>query len=217
MPSRDQVAPSPKASSTSTSTPTSSKPKMNVSVDKRVPRITQTALLSESSDIQHSRDSQGHSHRLAYLPQHSDSLLVRSKSIPITNRIKRTNSEAKLQESEQVADFRDYIMFSRIVDGIARSQQHTRNCQSRLANEETLLHIIGTRNLTQDQLKPEGHVSTENETATTPSPLKRTKKHQSKSVIESMQAVEPMSLRMFVEHSLPNGGQPDDEIFPMDL
>lgn len=79
--------------------------------------------------------------------------LQRSKSIPIANGMKRTPSELQLHEDEQVADFRDYLMFSRIVDGITRQQEATTDYKLRQTNDMCLAHIIGTRNLSEEELK----------------------------------------------------------------
>lgn len=46
----------------------------------------------------------------------------KSQSIPITNGIHRTLSEIQLCEDEALADYRDYCMYTRIVDGIQRRQ-----------------------------------------------------------------------------------------------
>jgi hypothetical protein len=74
----------------------------------------------------------------------------KSRSIPITNGMKRTPSELQLREDEELADFRDYVMFSRIVERI--SQQQTQDYRLRQQNDQCLAHVIGTRNGTQDQV-----------------------------------------------------------------
>jgi hypothetical protein len=61
-----------------------------------------------------------------------------TKSIPIMKALRRTASELQLVEDEEMADYRDYCMFTRIVNGI-NEQQHK--------NTETLNHIIQTRHL----------------------------------------------------------------------
>jgi len=89
--------------------------------------------------------------------------LIRSRSIPINGSnnnskhggaagMKRTPSELKLREDEEVADLRDYLMFCRIVDGITRKQQETRDLRFRKVNDMCLAHIIGTRNASEDDL-----------------------------------------------------------------
>lgn len=72
--------------------------------------------------------------------------LVKSQSIPIQNHMQRTASELKLCEDEEMADFRDYVFFSRVIDGIARQQRATESSWLRQENDECLAHIIGTRN-----------------------------------------------------------------------
>jgi hypothetical protein len=44
---------------------------------------------------------------------------MKSHSIPISNRIKRTPSELQLREDEQLVDFRDHVMYTQIVDHFA--------------------------------------------------------------------------------------------------
>jgi hypothetical protein len=72
--------------------------------------------------------------------------LGRSQSIPIGSRLTRTPSETKLQEEETIADYRDFAMFSRIVQGIHKTQQETKDCRWRYANDLTLQHIYKARN-----------------------------------------------------------------------
>lgn len=88
----------------------------------------------------------------SYAPSHftrlnddlqDDSMM--SKSIPIPGTITKTNSEVQLCEDERVADYRDYVVFSRIVDHITRQQFASRNLQCRYENDDCLLHIIRTR------------------------------------------------------------------------
>jgi hypothetical protein len=75
-----------------------------------------------------------------------EDLVKMSRSIPIQqNHMKRTASEIKLCEDEEMADFRDYIFFTRVIDGIARQQLATESSWLRQENNECLAHIIGTR------------------------------------------------------------------------
>jgi hypothetical protein len=77
----------------------------------------------------------------------------RSKSIPIQQSVlKRTPSEQRLREDEEVAEIRDFLMFRRIADGISRKQEETRHQHPRMVNEMCLASIIGTRRLSEDEL-----------------------------------------------------------------
>jgi hypothetical protein len=60
-----------------------------------------------------------------------------SKSIPIAKSLKRTASELQLTEDEAMADFRDYCMYTRIVNGISYRDDST----------EALNSIVRTRHL----------------------------------------------------------------------
>jgi len=138
------------------------------------------------------------------------SKLERSKSIPIRNEMKRTSSELQLAEEEEVADFRDYLLFSRIVDGITRQQEMTKDFGSRLVNDACLAHIIGVRNLSEDQLKKEfdrrGHEDQQQQS-----------RHQHcLADMPTKTSIEPTSLKMFLEQSY-NEAQGDDEMFTLEL
>lgn len=67
-----------------------------------------------------------------------------SKSVPIQG-LKRSPSELRLDEDEEHADYRDFVMFARIVDGMIRSQEQTTNESLRGENDRCLAHVIGTR------------------------------------------------------------------------
>lgn len=82
--------------------------------------------------------------------------LVKTKSIPILNVLKRTSSELQLREDEELADYRDYIMFSRIVNRMTLSQKEMVSRHLRLENHRCLAHVIRTRNgFTDDVGLPE--------------------------------------------------------------
>jgi hypothetical protein len=70
----------------------------------------------------------------------------KSQSIPIQSGVRRTSSELQLCEEQDLADFRDYVMFTRIVDGICKTQQETEDYKLKQENDLCLAHIIGTRN-----------------------------------------------------------------------
>jgi hypothetical protein len=71
-----------------------------------------------------------------------------SKSIPISKSMTRTQSELQLVEDEAIADFRDYCMYTRIVNGINSKDQHLRSRGSRASNDnESVNNIIRTRHL----------------------------------------------------------------------
>jgi hypothetical protein len=72
---------------------------------------------------------------------------IRSPSIPIASgRPSRTLSEILLDEEEVMADVRDFAMFTRIVDGITKAQQGTRDCRWRHENDVSLQHVYKARN-----------------------------------------------------------------------
>lgn len=70
----------------------------------------------------------------------------RSRSIPISNYIHRTDSELQLCEDEAIADYHDYCFYSRIIGGISRQQMKIKSdLELRYQNDETLANIIRTR------------------------------------------------------------------------
>ena len=69
-----------------------------------------------------------------------------SRSIPIEKPIKRTPSEVQLYEEQALADYRDYRMYVRLIDGISKIQMKLcSDLNLRYENDETLANIIKTR------------------------------------------------------------------------
>jgi hypothetical protein len=70
---------------------------------------------------------------------------LKSQSIPISG-AHRTASEVQLCEDEALADYRDFVVYSRIVNGISRQQERpSRNLYLRQENARCLTHIVSTR------------------------------------------------------------------------
>lgn len=67
----------------------------------------------------------------------------RSASIPITMR--RTMSQHEMTEEEAEADYRDFLFYSRVVNGITDSQKHYQNGMLKTVNQECLNNIVKTR------------------------------------------------------------------------
>jgi hypothetical protein len=76
----------------------------------------------------------------------------KSQSIPICKNLHRTLSEVQLCADEQLAEQRDYAFFSRIVNGISKSQTSGTNQYLQMENQVCLAHIIQTR-LEQEQAR----------------------------------------------------------------
>ena len=93
-----------------------------------------------------------HQMRASQASQTSPTTVLRSRSIPInSDGIKRTPSELKLHQDEQVADYRDYVMFRRIVDRISQQQEQTQDLRLRRENDLCLAHVIEIRNGSDDK------------------------------------------------------------------
>ena len=70
---------------------------------------------------------------------------VSTKSIPISKSMKRTPSELQLMEDEALADYRDYCMYVRIVNGMRGGHNHH---GGRLGTtEESVANIMRTRQM----------------------------------------------------------------------
>lgn len=70
---------------------------------------------------------------------------VKSQSIPISG-AHRTASELQLCEDEALADYRDFVVYSRIVNGISRQQERPcHNLYLQQENARCLTHIVSTR------------------------------------------------------------------------
>lgn len=84
---------------------------------------------------------------------HSTQGGVRSQSIPISkSALRRSPSELKLYEDEAMADFQDYVFFSRLLKGISKQQQESVSDTFLQESDECLAHIIGTRNGSLDDI-----------------------------------------------------------------
>lgn len=80
-----------------------------------------------------------------------NSLSDKSRSIPIhQEQWSFTQSDTRARESEEFADFRDYVMFCRIAYRMAMQTEKIRDSQLRRENEKCLAHIIGIRNGSED-------------------------------------------------------------------
>lgn len=84
-------------------------------------------------------------------------LMKRSKSIPIKSGLDCQNLAE--QDEEMDVDWRDYVVFHRIATGISKMQQETTGTRTRLVNDMCLASIIGTRNLSDDELMRGGDSS----------------------------------------------------------
>lgn len=75
----------------------------------------------------------------------------KSASIPISPKsIRRTASENQLSEDEAMADYKDYIFYSRIVNGISRQNSQRKDVQLLYENQLCLGNIMRTRQYNVD-------------------------------------------------------------------
>jgi len=88
------------------------------------------------------------------VPQAPHPPLNRSASIPIGgNSLKRTLSEEQLCDDNRMAEFRDEVMFRRLVDGISAKQLGTVGYRSRRINEMCIASIVGARAKSEEELR----------------------------------------------------------------
>ena len=81
------------------------------------------------------------------LPSHFsfESSHPKTHSIPISNGLLRTASEIQLCVDEALAEQRDRVFYSRLVNGIRQTQGLSQNRQIRIENQVCLNHIMQTR------------------------------------------------------------------------
>ena len=73
---------------------------------------------------------------------------MRSRSIPISNDAKgdgQSVSDHELEQDMKLADYRDFVFCSRLVDGMSRKQERTRDIALRYENQALIEHIVSTR------------------------------------------------------------------------
>ena len=81
------------------------------------------------------------------------SYMSKSASIPISNdSIRRTSFENQLSQDEAVADYKDFLFYSRIFDGISRQQSELKNGSLRHENQMCLAHIVRTRHADSEKI-----------------------------------------------------------------
>lgn len=69
-----------------------------------------------------------------------------TKSIPINKNHQRTLEEEDEQRHiDMLADYRDYLFYSRVVEGMRRVQDHTRDIALRYENQAVIDHVVRTR------------------------------------------------------------------------
>ena len=140
------MAPRVRQSSTSTSSSTKEPTVPNVAAEKRSRCCDQISVDKLSK---HEADSAAPSHPYPSLQYQRYSFPPLppsvSKSIPISSEsMRRTASELRLLEEEALADYRDFCMYTRIVNGI-----HQRRSWTELPSDTdnaTIHNIIQTRN-----------------------------------------------------------------------
>ena len=79
---------------------------------------------------------------------HKSKDIMRSRSIPISNDAKgdgQSASDHELEQDMKLADYRDFVFCSRLVDGISRKQERTRDIALRYENQALIDHIVSTR------------------------------------------------------------------------
>lgn len=76
----------------------------------------------------------------------SGSPQMRSRSIPISSsHLHRTASEIQLCLDEKIAEYRDNLFYSRVVNGIRQSQLMSKDQSLQTQNQHCLLHIMQAR------------------------------------------------------------------------
>ena len=110
------------------------------------------ARLESSNHVASTPDGNWRHH--PQLMQHSNSLPNTvgrgsnkiTASIPISNSMRRTASETQICQEEAEADYKDYLFFSRVVNGISSKQGQYQDGYLKYENELSLNNIVRTRN-----------------------------------------------------------------------
>jgi hypothetical protein len=68
-----------------------------------------------------------------------------TKSIPIHQSKLQSDEQAYDQHDALWADYKDYVFYSRVVEGMRRAQGHTRDVALRYENQALIDHIVRTR------------------------------------------------------------------------
>ena len=74
--------------------------------------------------------------------------MMRSRNIPISVEEKDNGQsiiEHELEQDMKLADYRDFVFCSRLVDGMSRKQERTRDIGLRYENQALIDHIVSTR------------------------------------------------------------------------
>lgn len=72
--------------------------------------------------------------------------MTQSQRIPIAQGdAGMIEEEAELYHHAMIADYKDYVFYSRIVEGMRRQQGHTRDIALRYENQALIDHIVRTR------------------------------------------------------------------------
>jgi hypothetical protein len=70
--------------------------------------------------------------------------MARSHSIPIVSSQNKDDESSAYQEAV-MADYKDFVFFHRLVDGMRKKQNMTKDVQLRYQNQALIDHIIRTR------------------------------------------------------------------------
>lgn len=71
--------------------------------------------------------------------------MVKSSNIPIANRKDSSFEEAEKYQETIVADYKDYIFYSRVLNGMQKKQNETKTIAHRYQNQALINHVIYTR------------------------------------------------------------------------
>lgn len=157
------------------------------------------ALLPPALSHGDDQDEEDHHHHATF----------KSRSIPIHNNksgMKRTPSEVKLREDQELADYRDYVMFRRIVDRLSKQQEEIKDHRLRMENDMCLAHVIGIRNGSEDGSHSDHHHHDQQQ------------QQNSRYILSNLaQQQQQQQAPSFAAALFPNLQQDEDEIFELEL
>ena len=70
---------------------------------------------------------------------------MKSRSIPIVKSLIESQQSSEAEQEALLADYKDYVFYSRLITGLSQKQLHTQDVSLRYQNQALIDHIIDTR------------------------------------------------------------------------
>ena len=80
--------------------------------------------------------------------------MARSRRIPIDRPTQLGYEQAERHQQSVIADYKDFVFYSRLVDGMRKKQDATQDIRLRYQNQALIDHIVYTRNTRETTCDP---------------------------------------------------------------